>query len=59
MKKILGWILVIIQCIAIIGRLASGASFPSGIPGFFNLLGFLSFGIIGVILLIVAYKNEG
>ena len=58
MKKILGWILVIIQCIAIIGRLSSDIPFPSGIAGFFNLLGFLLIGIVGVILLVIAYKNK-
>ena len=54
-KIIAGWILVAVQCLAIFGNIMSGNGFPSGIPG---LIGFFSFGIIGVILLILGYKNN-
>ena len=57
-KKIVGWILVVIQIFGIIGRMMSGEPFPSGISGFFNLIGFLLFGIVGVILLVLAYKDK-
>lgn len=54
-KIIAGWILVAVQCMGIFGTLLSGNSFPSGIPG---LIGFFLFGIIGVILLVLGYKNK-
>lgn len=57
-KIVIGWILIVLQGFAILGRLLSGASFPSGVPGFFNALGFFSIGIVGVILLILGYRKK-
>ena len=57
-KKMIGWILVVLQIFAIIGRIASGTPFSGGVAGLFNLLGFLLFGIIGAILIIVSYKDK-
>ena len=56
-KITVGWILIVIQCLAFIGKAMSGTPFPVGVPGFFNVLGFLIFGIIGAILLFIGYKN--
>ena len=54
-KITIGWILVAVQCLAIFGNIMSGSGLPSGIPG---LIGFLSFGIVGIILLVLGYKNK-
>ncbi len=57
-KIIIGWILIAIQVMAIIGRLLNQTRFPTGIPGFFNIIGFFSFAIVGIILLILGYKPQ-
>ena len=54
-KVIAGWILIAIQGLAIAGNMMSGNSMPNGIPGF---IGFFLFGIIGVILLVLGYKDK-
>jgi len=54
-KIIIGWILIAVQCLGIFGTIMSGNGFPSGIPG---LIGFFSFAIVGVILLVLGYKNK-
>ena len=57
-KTIIGIILICLQCVAIYGRMSDGKStnladyFPSGAAGFFEILGFLLMGIIGVVLLV-------
>ncbi len=57
-KVIIGWILIAIQLMALIGRLLNGTPFPTGIPGFFNIIGFFSFSIVGVIFLFLGYKSN-
>lgn len=57
-KIVIGWILIILQLIALIGRLLSGIPFPTGVLGFFNIIGFFSFSIVGAILLFLGYKSN-
>ena len=55
--KIAGIVLIILQVVSLIPALVSGeAVFVGGIP---NLLGRFAFGIIGVILLVIAHKRGG
>ena len=54
-KIIIGWILIILQCMGIFGTIMSGNGFPTGVPGF---IGYFSFSIIGVILLVLGYRNK-
>ena len=54
--KIVGIILLALQAISLFPALISGDNiFLGGIP---NLIGRLIFGIVGVILLIIAHKKE-
>jgi len=53
--KIAGIILLIVQALSLIPALVAGDNIFS--YGFANLLGRLSFGIVGVILLIIARKR--
>jgi hypothetical protein len=57
-KIIIGWILIVLQCFAVFSRIINGSPFPEGIAGFFNILGFFSFGIVGAILLILGYNQK-
>jgi hypothetical protein len=59
--KIAGIILIVLQILSIIGQTMGGDNILaigfSGIGGFFNMIGRLTLGIIGVILLIIAGKR--
>lgn len=57
-KIVIGWILIILQLIALIGRLLNGIPFPTGVLGFFNILGYFSPSIVGAILLFLGYKSN-
>lgn len=54
-KIIIGWVLIVLQCMGIFGNVMSGNGLPTGIPGF---IGFFSFSIVGVILLVLGYRNK-
>jgi len=54
--KIAGIILIILQIISLIPSIAAGDNIFS--HGFANLLGRFLIGIVGVILLVIAYKRE-
>lgn len=54
--RLTGIILIILQCIAIISRIIQNESFLNmSLP---SLIGFFSFGILGVILIIKSKKNK-
>ena len=53
-KKTVGWILIVVQIMGIFGNLMSGG-LPSSVPG---LLGFFSFAIVGIILLVLDSNNK-
>ena len=54
--KLAGIILIILQIVSFVPAIVTGDNIFS--RGFFNLIGRLSFGIVGIILLIISKKRK-
>ncbi len=54
-KIIIGWVLIVAQCLGILGNLMGGNFEFTGIA---NALGYFSYGIVGIILLIIGYSQN-
>lgn len=55
--KIIGWILIAMQILSIYGTsMGGGLHFGSGVNGLMEMIGYFSFGIVGVLLIIAGNK---
>ena len=55
--KIIGWILIAMQILSIYGTsMGGGLHFGSGVYGLMEMIGYFSFGIVGVLLIIAGNK---